>query len=113
MVATDRGATTKLPDGSGLVVLNTDVTPELAAAGIARDLIRIIQQARRAADLDISRRIDLTVSAPEEVISAARAHARLIATETLAESVHYGDSDGGVDGSVGDGMAVRVAIRMV
>ena len=48
---------------SGVVVLDTDVTPELAAEGAARDLIRLVQQARRDAGLHVSDRITLTAAA--------------------------------------------------
>ena len=48
-----------LPSG-GFVVLDTAVTPELAAEGLARDLVRAVQQARRDAGLDVSDRIALT-----------------------------------------------------
>src|SRR5439155_205350 len=87
LVATDRGATAELPAGSGLVVLDTDVTPELAAEGVARDLIRVIQQARRAAGLDVSDRISLTVAAPDDVVAAARTHEPFIRRETVRDSL--------------------------
>ena len=54
-------ATAVLPRG-GFVVLDTEVTPELEAEGVARDLVRSVQQARREAGLDVSDRIALTVS---------------------------------------------------
>ncbi|HEV2781974.1 MAG TPA: isoleucine--tRNA ligase [Actinophytocola sp.] len=111
LVATDRGATTELPGGSGLVVLDTDVTPELAAEGVARDLIRVVQQARREAGLDVSDRIALTVSAPDDVVAAARAHEAFLAGETLADSVAYGSvGSAGFEGTVGDGVPVRVEV---
>ncbi|HEV8554987.1 MAG TPA: isoleucine--tRNA ligase [Actinophytocola sp.] len=110
LVATDRGATTELPGGSGLVVLDTDVTPELAAEGLARDLVRVVQQARRAADLDVSDRITLAVDAPEDVVAAARVHEAFIAGETLADSVNYGPVGEGFEGTVGDGVTVRVEV---
>ena len=46
-------------------VLDTAVTPELAAEGLARDLVRAVQQARRDARLDVSDRISLTVEGGE------------------------------------------------
>src|SRR5690606_11149854 len=73
LVSKDPGAAAELPGGSGLVVLDTRVTPELAAEGVARDLVRIVQQARRDAGLDVTDRIVLTVDAPDEVLEAARA----------------------------------------
>ena len=49
--------------GGGFVVLDTAVTPELEAEGVARDLVRAVQQARRDAGLEVSDRIALDVSA--------------------------------------------------
>jgi isoleucyl-tRNA synthetase len=113
LVATDRGATAELPGGSGLVVLDTDVTPELAAEGIARDLIRVVQQARREAGLDVSDRIALIVQAPSEVVAAAGVHEAFLAGETLADSVSYGPVAGGFEGTVGDGVPVAVSVSKV
>ncbi len=84
-------ATGVLPRG-GFVVLDTDVTPELAAEGTARDLVRAVQQARKDAGFAVSDRIALTVSAPAETLDAARTHEALIAAETLAASVSYADA---------------------
>lgn len=53
LVAGDPEAATELPGGSGLVVLETEVTPELEAEGIARDLVRLVQQARRDPGFDV------------------------------------------------------------
>jgi isoleucyl-tRNA synthetase len=84
-------ATAMLPHG-GFVVLDTAVTPELAAEGLARDLVRAVQQARRDARLDVSDRIALSVSGPADVLDAARRHEALLVGETLATSVSYADA---------------------
>ncbi|WP_394940773.1 isoleucine--tRNA ligase [Psychromicrobium sp. YIM B11713] len=68
----------------GFVVLNTELTPELEAEGVARDLVRSIQQARKDADLQVSDRIVTTVSAPQSVIDALQANAALVRSETLS-----------------------------
>jgi isoleucyl-tRNA synthetase len=78
-----------LPGNSGLVVLDVDVTPELAAEGLAKDVVRVVQQARREAGLDVSDRIALTLDAPADVLDAVRAHQDFLAGEVLAESVDY------------------------
>ena len=106
---TDTGATAELPGSSGLVVLDTAVTPELEAEGVARDLVRVVQQARRDAGLDVADRITLTVQAPDEVVAAVRAHEAFVAGETLADSVTYGPATG-FAGTVGDGVEVTVAV---
>jgi isoleucyl-tRNA synthetase len=74
-----------LPSG-GFVALDTVVTPELTQEGLARDLIRQIQQARRDAGLDVSDRIALTVVGSDEVRLAVEAHDELITGETLSTS---------------------------
>ncbi|WP_314195513.1 isoleucine--tRNA ligase [uncultured Arthrobacter sp.] len=71
-----------LPTG-GFVVLNTEVTPELEAEGLARDMVRAIQQARKDAALNVSDRIRTTVNAAQNVIDALLANAELVKTETL------------------------------
>ena len=79
-----------LPRG-GFVVLDTAVTPELEAEGTARDLVRAVQQARKDAGLQVSDRIEVTISGPAETLEAARTHEALITEETLATSVSYAD----------------------
>lgn len=70
--------------GGDFLVLDTEVTPELEAEGIARDVVRAIQQARREAGLDVSDRIALTVAGDEAVVAAVSAHRDLVAGEVLA-----------------------------
>ena len=53
----------RCPATAGVVVLDTEVTPELNAEGMARDLVRVVQQARRDAGLHVSDRIRLVVDA--------------------------------------------------
>ncbi|WP_461165082.1 isoleucine--tRNA ligase [Arthrobacter sp. R4-81] len=69
--------------GGGFVVLNTEVTPELEAEGLARDMVRAIQQARKDAGLNVSDRIRTTVTAAQGVVDSLLANAVLVKTETL------------------------------
>ena len=58
-----------------MVVLDVDVTPELEPEGQARDLIRLVQQARRDADLAVTDRIAPRASrADDDWVDAVRAH---------------------------------------
>ncbi|WP_143265195.1 DUF5915 domain-containing protein, partial [Amycolatopsis lexingtonensis] len=111
LVAKGGGAAAELPGGSGLVLLDTEVTPELAAEGVVRDLVRVVQQARRDAGLDVADRIALTVDAPAEVVEAARAYQEFLASETLATSVAYEPASAGFAGTVGDGTKVTAAVE--
>ena len=91
-------------------MLDTAVTPELAAEGLARDLVRAVQQARRDADLDVSDRIALTVAGSEAVQAAARTHEALITGETLAtqrDVVEDLGTQASATATVGDGEPVR------
>jgi isoleucyl-tRNA synthetase len=110
LVAADPAEAAALPAGSGLVVLDTALTPELVTEGIAKDLVRVVQQARKRAGLDVTDRVELTVDAPEEVIAAARAHEEFIAGEVLSRSIDYAPLPEAHVGTVGDGVEVRVAL---
>jgi isoleucyl-tRNA synthetase len=88
LVSNAGGAAATLPGARGIVVLDTHVTPELEQEGIARDLIRQVQQARRDADLHVSDRIELTVSASSPYLEALEAHRQLVMAETLATVLH-------------------------
>jgi isoleucyl-tRNA synthetase len=110
LVAKGGGAAAELPGGSGLVLLDTEVTPELAAEGLVRDLIRVVQQARRDAGLDVADRIVLTIDAPDDVVEAAKRHEEFLASETLATSVTHGSVAEGSAGAVGDGTKVTVSV---
>jgi len=101
-----------LPSG-GFVVLDTAVTSELSAEGLARDLVRGIQQARRDAGLDVSDRIDLVVGGSEVVQAAARAHEALIAAETLAASYVVSGTGAGVEVALADGEVATVQVARV
>jgi isoleucyl-tRNA synthetase len=87
LTAADPGSTTGLPGTGGLIALDTEVTAELAAEGTARDVVRVIQQARKDAALDVSDRIALLIGADGPVADAVRAHQAFIAGETLATDV--------------------------
>ena len=73
--------------GGGFLILDTAVTPELAAEGLARDVVRVVQQARREAGLDVSDRITLVLGGTPATVAAAQIHGDLISSETLATSL--------------------------
>ncbi|BDR54327.1 isoleucine--tRNA ligase [Bombiscardovia apis] len=88
----DSKASTALPTG-GFVILDTQLTPDLEAEGYARDLIRLVQDARKAANLDIADRIALSLTLPAAEAPKASQFESLIASETLASSVTIESSD--------------------
>ncbi len=70
--------------GDGFVVLDTHLKPELEAEGVARDVVRAVQQARKDAGLEVSDRIGLTLTVDDASFDAVLAHQELIMAETLA-----------------------------
>ncbi len=113
LVAADAEHSASLPGGEGVVVLDTEVTPELAAEGLARDVVRVVQQARRDADLDVSDRIVVALAASEQVRAAVSAYTGFVAREVLADSVDFADGLDGFTGEVGEGEQVTVTVRRV
>ncbi|UJC81807.1 isoleucine--tRNA ligase [Rhodococcus erythropolis] len=110
LVAAEPDSTAALPDGAGLVVLDSAVTEELEAEGWAKDRIRQLQDARRAAGLDVSDRINVVLEVPQDCKEWAERHRELIAGEVLATSFSVGEAgDDAVD--LGDG--IRAAITKV
>ncbi|HEY6797370.1 MAG TPA: isoleucine--tRNA ligase [Kineosporiaceae bacterium] len=103
-----------LPRG-GFVVLDTEVTPELRREGLARDLVRAVQQVRRDAGLAVGDRIRLTVAADGEAAAALTAFQQLVAGETLAVDVVLrapGEPGPAVgEATLGDGSEVRIVVE--
>jgi isoleucyl-tRNA synthetase len=92
-----------LGSGELIVVLDFALTKELEQEGVARDLVRAIQQARRDAGLAVSDRIRLSLGLEPTQREAARAFASYIAENVLATTLD-------LDGALGtDGMHVSEA----
>jgi isoleucyl-tRNA synthetase len=107
LVAADPEYTAALPDGAGLVVLDGTVTPELEAEGWAKDRIRELQDLRKSTGLDVSDRIRVVMSVPEERAEWARTHRDMIAGEILATSFEFAPPADGTE--IGDGVRVAIA----
>jgi isoleucyl-tRNA synthetase len=98
--------------GGGFLILDGNVTAELAAEGLARDVVRAVQQARKDAGLDVSDRIRLTLEASDDVLAAVTAHSELVKSETLTlelETVSNSTLSNPV--AVGDGQQVQVSVN--
>jgi isoleucyl-tRNA synthetase/very-short-patch-repair endonuclease/RimJ/RimL family protein N-acetyltransferase len=76
----------------GLVVLDTALSDALTQEGIARDIVRLVQQSRKEAGFDVGDRIELVVEAVDDVAVAASAFAAYICEQTLSTSLHVGSA---------------------
>ncbi len=118
-------------EGSHAVALELAIDDALRVEGWAREIVRAVQLARQDAGLEVTDRIALTLDGDDALLTAARAHERYIAGETLAVQVSYESPDesrgaqlseagcraGGMrDGSVApvsiDGRELRVAVAL-
>jgi isoleucyl-tRNA synthetase len=100
--------------GGGFLILDAAVTNELAREGAARDLVRLVQQARKDADFDVSDRIRLVVTGNAEVVSIASEHAELIKSETLSLELELIDGTGsGAPSFIGEDIAVFVTVARI
>ncbi|HBA95324.1 MAG TPA: isoleucine--tRNA ligase [Acidimicrobiaceae bacterium] len=89
-----------LGSGDAVVVLDTEVTEDLSREGLARDVVRQVQQARRDADLVVTDRIRLVLDGDDALLDAVRVHEDHVAGQVLATELVYEPVDGDSDGAV-------------
>ena len=101
----DETTTRALSGHPGLVVLDVDLTAELVREGVARDLVRAVQQRRRELGLDVTDRIRLEVAGDGAVRRRRRGPRAWIAEQVLAEDLTMEAAP------AADGLAPGVAVR--
>ncbi|HEV2765737.1 MAG TPA: DUF5915 domain-containing protein, partial [Pyrinomonadaceae bacterium] len=77
-------------EGGYLVALNTTLTAELIVEGQARDVLRLVQNARKKANLAVNDHIRLGLDASGGLLQALRAQEDFIKTEGLVAELEYG-----------------------
>jgi isoleucyl-tRNA synthetase len=82
-------------DAGETVALEVTITPELRREGLAREVVRLVQDERKNAGLDVSDRIALWWETPDpELAAALTEHGALIAGEVLAVEYVQGRPEG-------------------
>ncbi|HET9091187.1 MAG TPA: isoleucine--tRNA ligase [Acidimicrobiales bacterium] len=111
----DERASRVLPGDAGVVSLDLETDEELEAEGLARDVVRIIQQARREAGFQVTDRIEAALEAAPAVCSAVGAWGDFVAEQVLADRLELSpvEGDGGpVDGErLPNGQRVKVRLE--
>jgi isoleucyl-tRNA synthetase len=97
-----------------VVVVARDLTPELVAEGLVREVVHAVQSQRKSLDLEFTDRIELVFATESPDLRAAlEAHRDYVAAETLATRVDFGAVDAApidIDGHpLGIGLRVAVA----
>ena len=100
--------------GTLTVALDTHLTPELIASGLAREFVNKVQNMRKDADFEITDRIAVRYTSDDEVRQAVGANAAYIAGEILSDTIEH------AAGELPDGQAwdlnehpVAIAIKRV
>jgi isoleucyl-tRNA synthetase len=86
VVSTERGIT---------VAVETTLTPDLASEGLARDVVRRIQNLRKESGFDLDDRIVTTYASDAVLVEAVEQWQVLIAAETLSVELREGEPDPG------------------
>jgi isoleucyl-tRNA synthetase len=88
-------------DGDLLVALDTKLTPELEAEGLAREIAHRLQGLRKAAGLEVSDRVVASIEGASTLVARLAAHRAWLAEEILAVELHLGaETDLGPSASV-------------
>ena len=110
LVLKDGNAGQALPDNTAVVVLDTQVRPELEREGIARDFVRVIQQKRKDSGFDVSDRISVSYASDSDVVlQALSEYAAYVKEQVLAASFAQTENLTGDTEEVGD---AKVAFKI-
>ncbi|HYH54277.1 MAG TPA: isoleucine--tRNA ligase [Solirubrobacterales bacterium] len=91
------------------VALQLELDDELRREGLAREIVHAVQNARKAAGLEITDRIDLTLTGDPDLLEAAQAHQDYLAGEVLATSVSFDDESTGTVAKI-DGRELSIGV---
>jgi isoleucyl-tRNA synthetase len=75
-------------DGDITVALDINISPELRAEGIAREIVNRIQNARKDSGLEVTDRIDVYLKSTENIESAIQENITYICAEVLADNLY-------------------------
>jgi isoleucyl-tRNA synthetase len=98
-------------EGSHAVALELELDEPLRREGLAREVVHAVQNARKAAGLEVEDRIQLDLGGDDELVAAAREHEAYVAGETLAVAVGYDASDGAA--ATIEGRELRIGVTKV
>jgi isoleucyl-tRNA synthetase len=109
--AADEASCRVLAGDAGVVALDLATDPELEAEGLARDLVRLVQQARREAGLEVSDRIELTVEAGPALTDQLLPWVGFVEAEVLARRVAFEPPSKPGGEPLGNGERVTIRIE--
>ncbi|HUY07516.1 MAG TPA: isoleucine--tRNA ligase [Acidimicrobiales bacterium] len=104
-------ATSRILDGeTGVVVIDTVLNDDLEREGIARDIIRLVQQSRKDAGLNVADRIVLEISASMRLDEVMEIWRDEICAQTLATELRYSHLEGTGEHLLIDGSTLNISV---
>jgi isoleucyl-tRNA synthetase len=102
-------------EGAHAVALDLAIDDDLRREGRSREIVHAVQNARKAAGLEVEDRIELALQGDPALLEAAQAHGAYIAHETLAVRFTLGDTgeptpEDYVEETEIDGLALRIRL---
>ena len=100
-------------EGGYMVAIDSSITPELAAEGLAREFVHRIQNLRRSAGLEITDRIAAYYQGPDQIRDMLQVHGDYVREETLADAVSEGEppEDAHSESGKFEGETLLLAVR--
>ena len=93
------------------VALALDLDEDLVREGLAREVVRAVQNARKEAGLEITDRIELRLAGAADLVEAARSHEDYVGGETLASTIEYDAAGEAPSRAAVDGRELLIGIR--
>ena len=104
--------TREINDGKIVVSLNIDIDNELKIEGIARDILRAVQNKRKDENLDISDKINITIFGENIVQETVSKFGKYIASNCLAEKIHFSElNDNNI--KISDELSINLIIEKI
>jgi isoleucyl-tRNA synthetase len=98
-------------DAGYTAAVSTEITPELRAEGLAREVVHHVQNLRKSAGLEISDRIRLHVNGSQDAVDAIRSHESYVRAETLAIELAVGNGGTHSEAHNVDGESVTIGLE--
>lgn len=116
LVQTEAAEGLSTVDGKLLTVaIDTTITPELRAEGLAREIVRRVQEQRKNADFNIEDRITTWYKAEDDIAEVFKAWGDYISEETLSTALMAGDPPEGayVETHDVEGEKVTIGVKQI